>query len=61
MQGLPWLLVRLLHVLTGVVWAGAAILIAVVSDGASRNQRRYRLRLIRGDLPNIALKGRPRI
>jgi uncharacterized membrane protein len=28
MQGLPWLLVRLLHVLTGVVWAGAAILIA---------------------------------
>jgi hypothetical protein len=28
MQGLPWLLVRLLHVLTGVVWAGAAVLIA---------------------------------
>ena len=28
MQGLPWLLVRLLHVLTGVIWAGAAILIA---------------------------------
>lgn len=28
MQGLPWLMVRLLHVLTGVVWAGAAILIA---------------------------------
>jgi hypothetical protein len=29
MQGLPWLLVRLLHVLTGAVWAGAAILIAL--------------------------------
>jgi hypothetical protein len=28
MQGFPWLLVRLLHVLTGVTWAGAAILIA---------------------------------
>ena len=28
MQGTAWLLVRLLHVLTGVVWAGAAILIA---------------------------------
>jgi hypothetical protein len=28
MQGLPWLLIRLLHVLTGVVWVGGAILIA---------------------------------
>lgn len=29
MQGVPWLLVRLLHVLSGVVWTGGAILIAM--------------------------------
>lgn len=28
MQGLPWLLARLLYVVTGVVWTGGAVLIA---------------------------------
>jgi len=28
MQGTPWLLIRLLHVLAGVIWAGGAVLLA---------------------------------